>query len=220
MNRKVPSSARSQGSALLLSMVLLTALTLLGLAAVADGQLQVRVAGIQASVDQAERAADSALAWAERWLFSRRGDGRPDLCAAVCGAGTVIEDATAFPEHPEQANPDWWAQHGHPAGLDPVSGQTFFEKAESDPANLWVIGEIPVAAEHSQQGAFELGYYRVIARATDPTGKQVVVTESIVARPWGNGEWSDALSRPVDSPGLCQRHALVPCGRLAWRRLR
>jgi Tfp pilus assembly protein PilX len=198
---------------------LLGSLSLLGLAASSERQLQIKVTGNIEQEARTERAAEWALAWAEDWLFSLEGDARPTLCTAQCKPGEFILDEASFPAAPERADADWWHLHGVAPGRQPASGEILESLLANLPA-ISVIGEIPVPAEYTEGLETRPGYYRVMARAEDSNTRQVVVVESIVARPWGETAWADPLPVNPARPGFCQRLGLEPCGRLAWRRLR
>jgi Tfp pilus assembly protein PilX len=212
-----PSVQRA--AALLLCLVLLTALTLLGLAAASDQRLQIRISGNMARAAEARIAAEEALSWAEAWLLSLPGGERPVACRADCAAGQVIQAGASLPAGPERTDPQWWTDRGHQAGQDPVDGEILDPRLASLQA-AWVISEIAVPAEYTDGLEVELGYYRVIARGVGVSGREPAIVESIMARPWGDDTWSDALPPYPGQTGLCQRYELEPCGRLAWRRLR
>lgn len=217
--RRFPARRRLSGAALLLCMVLLTSLSLLGLAASSERQLQTKVMGNIERAAQAELAAEWALAWAESWLLSLDGSQRPSPCAAGCAPGEIVRAETSLPLAPEQADQQWWLGRGFAPGIQPATGEVLDQYLASLSA-VAVIGEIPVPAEYTSGLKSAPGYYRVLARAQDQAGHNVTVLESIVARPWGPAAWADPLPHGHGQPRFCARFELTPCGRLAWRRLR
>jgi Tfp pilus assembly protein PilX len=204
---------------LLLCLVLLTSLSLLGLAASTERQLKTKIMGNIERAAQAELAAGWALAWAESWLLSLDGSQRPSPCEAGCEPGEIVHDETSIPPAPEQADQQWWLDRGFAPGIQPATGEVL-EPYLARLSAIAVIGEIPVPAEYTEGLEAPPGYYRVLARAQDATGQNVTVLESVVARPWGPAAWADPLPPGPGQPRFCSRFELTPCGRLAWRRLR
>jgi hypothetical protein len=105
-----------RGVALLLSLLLLTSLTLLGLAAASDASLQNRMVGNLEKNLTATRHAESAGRWAEAWLLGLDGDQRPNPCSDRCGPGQVIRQSGTYPALPERESEDWWRFSGFVAG--------------------------------------------------------------------------------------------------------
>jgi len=219
LNRSLPVRPRSDGGALLLALMLLTGLTLLGLAAASDQALQMRIVGNLERSGQAEIAAHSALDWAEDWLFSLDGSAPPAVCPDPCD-GAVLSSVSTWPEHPDRADTDWWLAQGHLAGTLPVDGSPLLEYSPSNPGR-WIISAIDVPAPPAGDlPAPVIGWFHIMARGADTSGRQVAVIESVVARPWGESSWRDPLPRPAGQPRFCQASGPHPCGRMAWRQLR
>lgn len=210
-----------RGAALLMCLLLLTALTLLGLAVASNANLQQRMAGNTTSVRDALRNADFALAWAEDWLLSLDGSQRPDACVPPCGPSAVIRPAGGFPSSPEHLPASWWSEHAILAGADP------FQDGPLNPALAgagarWLVEELRYADTLQVDGeAGETAYYRITARGTNAEGSVAAVAESRFARPWGKAEWADSLPPEPSGVSLCRRFEIsTPCGRQAWRQLR
>jgi Tfp pilus assembly protein PilX len=169
------------GMVLLFCLIFLTALTLLGLSAYADTVLQNKLA---ANLQDAERAKQSALAtlsWAEQWLFSLPGPA-PQYCTEPCD-GLYLYSAGQLPPHPEFENLSWWTEHGHEAGVDPLSGdriKTITRGSIDTP--IWII-EAVHAVPPSENGTTDLQvWYRILARGSGRSAAAVSVIESTVVR--------------------------------------
>jgi hypothetical protein len=79
--------------------------------------------------------------------------------------------------------------------------------------------------EPSVEGLRGVGYYRILGRGTVGHPASVAVTESIVARPWGEGFAPAAFPANPDAPEFCQQLEVaegeqLPCGLQAWRQRR
>lgn len=208
------------GISLVLSLLLLAALSLLGLAAAGDSQLQRRVTQNQVQAGHARQSADSALAWAEAWLLSLPGDQRPQPCPSDCTARDVIRTVDYFPPSPEYQPPEWWCLQGQGDGYDPVDGARLDDRSGLHPAPAcWIVEEVWLQpAEAGQRPA--ISYYRIIAAGGDPDSG-TAVTESILARPWGDATWADQFPAIPGTRSFChQLSPQDPCGRLAWRQRR
>ena len=216
-NRSHPVKPQ-RGATLLLGLLLLALLSLSVTSAFSDNQWQLRLGKNQTAEQRAERAAYSALEWAEDWLMSLPGDSRPAICSAACNAGEVILAAGRIPAAPEQRSETWWLDNGHPDGFEPVGGNLLATRqVPGSPAGRWLIEEVHVTPDDPVTGAPEISYFRILARAPRMPRGTAVVLETVVARPWGADHWHDEL--PGDGVEFC-RQAGVPdqCGRLAWQR--
>lgn len=206
------------GSILFLCLVLLTTLTLLGLAAASEFQLQARIVANQHHVARAMQAASHALSQAENWLFSLEGGSRPEPCGPDCNSGAIVRSSAFLPSAPAQAPAQWWQEHGQTS----VAESSGDSSRDGSPIRLeghWIIAEIDIPETLADTNLIQ-SYYRVLARGTSGLESQVTVVESIVARPWGDESWSDAQTRSPAQDSFCQSESLIPCGRIAWRQLR
>ena len=216
----------SNGPVLLICIMLLAAVTLLGLAAASDYFLQERMSNNLAGGAYAEQSANAALEWGEAWLLGLAGSERPAACNDPCAESDIIRNAGDYGPAPEQQESVWWQQHGFAAGYDPVSG-ALLDAVQADMANraYWLIEEIHVGSWQpdevpapEQDPGTEMGYYRIYASGSALHSMRFSVTESIVARPWGNSAWTDEFPRPRNVPNFCYRdQPVAPCGRVAWR---
>ena len=225
-DRQLPLIRVSSGAVLLFCIMLLAAVNLLGLAAASDYFLQERMSNNLAGGAYAEQSANAALEWGEAWLMSLAGSERPVACNEPCAQSDIIRVEGAYGPTPQQQDPLWWQQHGFAAGHDPVSG-TLLDAFQAEMANeaYWLIEEIHLGSlalgeepESKEIPGTELGYYRIYASGSAQHSMRFSVTQSIVARPWGNAAWTDVFPRPRNASNFCYRDQPVsPCGRVAWR---
>ena len=207
----------SCGSALLICMLLLTALTLLGLAAASDAGLQSRMIGNQDMTRRTTGHADAALRWAESWLLGLEGEARPTPCSDSCEAGQVVRLPGVYPETPEHETSAWWQANGFRAGHDPESGIALDPALATVNAG-WIIEEIHFTEAGDDGIEQDIAYYRVMSRAPYPASHRAVVVESVLARPWGDSSWSDGFPPAPGQTAICrQPGAPQLCGRMAWQ---
>ena len=114
----------------------------------------------------------------------------------------------------------WWQANGVAAGADPSMAAAESQFATGDESALWLIEEIHyVARPDTAPGIEGVAYYRVFARGA--ADDSVVVSESIVARPWGEAVQELAFPPATALAEFCLSiPATVPCGQLAWRQRR
>jgi hypothetical protein len=129
--------------------------------------------------------------------------------------------ASAFPADPEGQDERWWLEHAHANGADPMTGGQFPAAGDPrTPPGRWLVTETHFAPAGSLgDGIPDVSFYRIVARAARAPRGPAVVLEAVVARPWGDGAWSDPL--PASGTTFC-RDIIVsgPCGRMSWRRRR
>lgn len=205
-----------RGAVLLLCLLLLLALSLLGLAAASDRQLQDHINGNVESAQRAEDIARIGSLWAQAWLLGQPGETRPAAGSVILAAGSLIVN-------PEQQDSAWWHSNGHAAGTDPVSGQSFAMPGLAAGAEAhWLIEELHAADVDAGNGVIaELAWYRILARGTVGQPGSAAFSETIVARPWGEAAWRNAFPPEAGANAFC---ALLTeplaCGRQAWQQLR
>jgi hypothetical protein len=209
---------RQNGSSLLLGLLLLALLSLLVTNAVSENRWQQRVATHELGEARAESAARSAVVWAEDWLMSLPGDIRPDLCTGDCTV-TPIHAPGSLPGAPERLDERWWLEHAYPQGTDPLTkAQSSATGDPRTPAGRWIVSEVHFAPAGTLGiGVPDVGFYRVVARAARAPAGTPIVIETIVARPWGDVNWTDPL--PPTESSFCHVGGMsAPCGRMTWRR--
>ncbi len=206
------------GMVLLLCLIFLTALTLLGLSASTDAILQAKLAANFQETERAKQSALSTLSWAENWLLEMDGPA-PENCTEPC-EGLTIHAMGDLPPHPEFESLSWWMQHGHEAGIDPLTGARIANiSRNSINPPVWMI-EVVHAMPPTENGTTDLQvWYRILARGSGWTNAVVSVIESTVVRSWPAIGASQL--RKTDMSGTCPgSEPAAPCGRLAWQELR
>ena len=214
------STTTTGGAVLMLCLLLLIALGLLGLAAASDHLLQTRMTGNLDDQGRADQSAASALAWGEAWLFGLAGEDRVSACSTACESDQVIRASGSFGSQLEQKSLDWWRQNAFRSGLDPVTGSVL-DGFESGPlgGGYWLIEELHDLPKAEDGLSPETVYYRVMARGLSQPGGSWAVTESIIARPWGDAAFTQPFPAGPGQAGLCTLlTGLSDCGRRGWRK--
>jgi hypothetical protein len=217
-----PLIATMGGAVLLVCLLMLAALTLLGIAAAWDHILQDRMSVNLSKRAQAGEFANAALAWGEDWLMGTPGSTRPPPCPGPCTSAEVIRSPGAFGPLPQFQDAGWWASHGFRAGTDPETGAILNPQlAGLDPPAFWIIEELHVeATNEAEDPASETGFYRLLSRGSTGNSPGYAVTESIVARPWGDAVLTSGFPASAPHPGFCRELAFTGhCGRQAWRQV-
>lgn len=153
------------GAALMVALVILVALTLLGLAAMSGNTLQQKMAYSAAQTNLAFQSAETGLALGEYWLETQIAQPSAN-CAEKCGASDAIWPGPVAEEAPiinsdDFRNPAWWTTEGRTSdqALPNVAQQPQYviEELGKDPSGSLVLGGPKVVT---------LWYYRVTARGT------------------------------------------------------
>lgn len=213
-----------RGMALVTGLLLLAAVALLAVTAAGSMTLQQHQSANFSDRMKAGAAADLAGSWALAWLYSRTDTERQADCISPCLLPAGIHNSGDLPYRPEFESLAWWQANGTPAGEHPVSGE-YIGYVSSEPANaFWVIEEVhfePPDPSVDPARADGVAYYRIFSRGSGRLPGSTVVTEAVVARPWGrNIEGADfPPAKPISD--FCDRvGAGIPCGTLSWRRRR
>lgn len=213
-----------RGMALLTGLLLLAAISVLAVTAASGMNLQRQQAGHFEDRILALSAAELAETHALSWLYSRDRTAREPGCIEHCLLPDAVYRPGALPERPEHEDEEWWRQYGTAAGVDPVSGSAAGYGSVYPTRAYWTIQELHFEAtgapieETKPEG---IGYYRILGRGSARQAGSVAVTETIVARPWG--EHVAPLEFPSTEPlsAFCDGvDEAVSCGTLAWRRRR
>jgi Tfp pilus assembly protein PilX len=206
--------------ALLAGLVLMVAVSLLAVTAAGGMTLQQHQAANFSDRQQAFSRADRARSWAIAWLFSRPSDQRQSACSTDCFLPMAIHAGNQLPGQPENMLISWWQANGVAVGADPTMAGVESQFATDDESALWLIEEIYyVARPDTAPGIEGVAYYRVFARGA--ADDSVVVSESIIARPWGEAVQELAFPPVTVLSEFCLSiPETVPCGQLAWRQRR
>ncbi len=211
----ISAPRNSRGAALLLGLVLLTALLLVGLVGINSMLFQQTMAGNFQQRLLARQAASVAERWAMAWLASAEEEDRILMELAIT-APPLVEDLAA----------DWWQEHSFPVGMNPVSGMMLEQPlGGTGLAARWLIKAVHTQPSESEPDT-DISYYRVLSRGSAfrgnaGTGSHAVL-EAIVVRPWP----VEFESGPLLAPGelasplevfCAQFDAALPCGQVAWR---
>jgi Tfp pilus assembly protein PilX len=203
--------------ALLAGLVLMVAVSLLAVTAAGGMTLQQHQSANFSDRQLAFARADRARSWALAWLYSRARHERQAACASDCFLPPAIRAAGQLPAAPELMPLSWWQANGVVAGANPVDagGAPLFATPGENAA--WLMEEIHYDPRPDTAPAIEgIAYYRVFARGA--ADQSVVVSESIVARPWGDGVEASVFPPDGSLSGFCDPiNATAPCGQLAWR---
>jgi Tfp pilus assembly protein PilX len=212
----------NHGAALLLGLLLLTALTLLGVAAGSDAVLQSQMAQNLENQNHSRQASEFALRWGEAWLLGLESTGRPTPCTEDCRGGDVIRGLDSFPYPVEHTAASWWDAAAFEAGVDPQNGVRLSAGSGLySTLPLWVIEEVHHQAIADADPELDIGYYRILAYGRGPFLRHLTISEAIVARPWGAGVTAAVFPPDVTLSQFCSGfEPQIPCGRLSWRLLR
>jgi len=206
-----------------MGLVLLAAIRLLALLAANGMLLQRRMsanfgAGGRA-LAQATRGAEAARAW----LNSRADFERESGCSERCVLPFAIHGFGQLPRNPEFESAAWWQIHGFATGHHPETGEPLVPGETEIRPPRWIIEELryesaPATPEGTLAG---IGYYRVLARGSGGSPGSLAVTESIIARPWGDGVEPAPFPSGGPAGAFCRQFdPAIPCGTLAWRQRR
>ncbi len=209
-----------RGIVLLLCLLLLTALTLLGLSASSDAVLQNQLVSNFRDTELAKQSASAALRWAERWL-SELDSPPPEPCDNDC-SGPFLHANGSLPIHPEHEDLSWWQTNGQEAGINaPVGGPISTLTANSDNPPHWVIElahEDPPTADNSTHTQ---AWYRLLARASGEKDTTISVVESIVVRSWPPSNNANFQTADNHGSNACPESSpAARCGRVSWRQVR
>lgn len=220
---------KQRGVALIAGLALLAGLSLLALVATSGMILQRHMA---ANYHENKRALENsaiATSFATAWLYSRANHEREGGCIADCILPVAIHNVGEIPAQAEYRSSSWWQSNGIEVGVNPESG----ESTGDDPASgavppLWILEELHFEAVGKVGGGNPIegvGYYRILSRGTGIQAEKVVVTESIVAKPWGGDYQLDDFPPGREAGNFCLQFAGKAeqdhdCGRLAWRQRR
>ncbi len=218
-----------QGVALIAGLALLAALSLLGLVATSGMILQRHMARNYQENKLALENAAIASSFATAWLFSRANYERQGNCISNCILPVAIHNMDDIPAGAEFQGAAWWQLNGIEAGANPELGQSMVNPPGSGANSpLWILEELhfePAQIPEGENSFDGVGYYRILSRGTGTSVNKVAVTESIIARPWGDSYQLDSYPPGPDVSSFCLQFADwaeegYACGQLAWRQRR
>jgi len=207
-----------------MGLVLLAAVSLLALMATNGMVLQRHMSANYAERSRALANATRAAAAAASWLYSRPDFERESGCSTDCQLPTAVHAAGQLPRNPEFESTAWWASNANAAGSHPETGEALYPQAPEPSSPRWLIEELayqPLSESGNEQEVAGIGYYRVLARGQGRSPGSVVVTESILARPW-DGEFTVLPYPPgPERESFCRQFPpSLACGTQGWRQRR
>lgn len=214
---------------MLAGLVLLVAISLLALVATSSMILQHRMAGNFADGQQARQAVAEALVQGEAFVFELGNIDRISDCVSDCflpPLASIIRQTTELPTNPEYKDASWWGSWANEAGVDPITGDRIGEVwgFGSEPPRF-LIEEVYFDDTADPEAGSEappldgIGYYRVLGRGVGNGPAAIVVSETIVARPWLSDAEFD-LGGNSESGFCAPFESWYDCGRVAWRQRR
>lgn len=215
---------KQRGIALLASLVLLAAVSLLALSASSGMILQRNMTSNYQENSLALRNASIASEYAIAWLNSRPVIERESGCASGCLLPSGIRAPGELPVQPEFESAAWWRSNAFESGYDPEKAETIITPDQGAEPARWLIEEIHYLLTGDARAnlrAESVAYYRILSRGTGRNNRSVAVTETITARPW-EGDF-DAGTYPPEGPAnsFCRQfESRYDCGALSWRQRR
>lgn len=162
-----------QGAVLLLSMVLMLALTVIGVSSMQGTIFDEKMAGNSRDVNLAFQAAESGLRNGELWLFDQTSAPVADNTAS---AGVYAENALGTSSWWQGSSSTWWGSKAIAmSGVQGVAEQPtrIIEK------DIFLSDSLDTG---TQQVASGVNFYRVTSRATGARSNVVRQLQSIYAR--------------------------------------
>ena len=213
------------GAALVIGLIVMTALTLLTLAASNSQLMQSRIAGNRSHEQLAFQQAELAMDWAERGLLLSTA--LPAACDSNCDTNDWLLTAGALSARLEQQTVSWWRSmalaYGDPR-LSPIT-----------PASVLPVTSVPhllielLELEHNVTSATYTAYFRLSVAAFYPRENGYILLQSVLGLPLrsadqnrmvsavNNGDCQTVSADPADPVATMLN---LPCGRLSWRQLR
>ena len=211
---------KQNGIALVVGLLMLVSLALLATAAGTGMAMQSRMTGNAEQRSLALSLADFADARARAWLASRDEIDRGPGCVVGVLQPFAVFNAGDLPHLPEFQGQSWWQANAIAANEHPELRRATGPDFSPLPPPRFTIEEIHCEATDLPGNAL-LAWYRVLSRAQGAVPGSVVVTESIVARPWGVDAVPTPWAGTSSMAEFCaQFDADIPCGRVSWRQRR
>lgn len=213
-------SCKQDGVALVIGLLMLVSLALLATAAGSGMAMQTRMTGNAEQRSLALSLADLADSRARAWLASRDEIDRGAGCDTDVMQPFAVHGRDTIPALVEFESLAWWQANAFAANEQPELKTLVGPDFSPYQAPRFIIEEIHCVVS-DPPGGTALSWYRILSRAQAAVPGSVVVTESIVVRPWGVG----ADAAPFPSSGsmaeFCSQFDVdTPCGRVSWRQRR
>lgn len=185
--------ARQHGAALIVALLFLVVMTLVGVAAMDSGTIQSRMNINYEDSSIAFQSADSAVAYGEAWLRTRKIQPVPDCSTeADCWNSKSVWPMTqTVVTVDNMMTADFWESHGRKYGWayedgQAVAAQPNYELSGSaDDARFLIaeVGKDPSGSLVVGQGKnYEIWYYQVSARGIGSSEGTQVYTQSVYGK--------------------------------------
>lgn len=167
------TSARQQGSALIISLIVLLALTLIGVTAMSTSTLEEKMAGNSRDRYLSFQAAEAALREAESYLSN-------DI------ASTSAFDGTTAALYPQDVDPDIYAASTWSSAFT-YSGTAIGEVATQPKYIIELVGttgseDVNISGYGESSGTGQIATFRITARGTGNTDNAVTLLRSDYGR--------------------------------------
>lgn len=178
--QSLPSPQAQRGVVLFVALIFLIIMTVIGLAALNNNNLQTRMAFGHAESNAAFQSAETALVTGEAWLTAQTAQPSPS-CADPCSDTTLIWPryglATPLLDPATIASESWWADNGRAVGgtVYGVSTQPEYVVEDLGPDNT---GSLTTGVGTT----YRIYYFQVTARGYGATGASRTVVQSVYAR--------------------------------------
>lgn len=167
-------SKKQRGTALIVSLLILTVLTILGVASMSTNAMEEKMAGNSRKIDLAFQAAESALRDAQTDLTKNN----PTVFDSTCTNGLCLPSTTGTPVW-DTVN---WSTNARTYGA-----YTGAAAIPGVPAPVYIIEKMPpvvtagsnLGQAPSYNGPLTSQVYRITSRATGPGGVGVVELQSV-----------------------------------------
>lgn len=181
-----------RGAALAVALVMLLAITLLGVAALGSNRLQTRMAYGASESALAFQSAESALIAGEVWLTNEIAQPIAE-CTADCSSALTIRNKVGTDGiTPANLRSDaWWLANGRPYGWDfsaggtpaAITGQALGTVSSQPLYAIQQIGKDPTGSLVQGQGrTYEIWYYEVNARGAGALATANTTVQSVFSK--------------------------------------
>lgn len=189
-----PNQSRhtQQGAALAVALVMLLAITLLGVAALGSNRLQTRMAYGSSETTLAFQSAESALIAGEVWITNEVAQPIAE-CTIDCGTALTIRDkvGAAAITSANLLDSTWWSANGRSygwnfaAGATPaaITGQALNAVSSQPQYAIQQIGKDPSGSLVQGQGrTYEIWFYEVNARGAGAQSSTTTTVQSVFSK--------------------------------------
>ncbi|HHJ39307.1 MAG: hypothetical protein AXA67_02245 [Methylothermaceae bacteria B42] len=171
MEKRFSASRAQSGAALVVSLLMLTVLTMLGVSAMQSTILQEKMAGNYRNRNLAFNAAETALRDAERYIAANISADSP--FTTTCASGLCLPSSTGTPVW---ENIDW-SDAGNVLTYGVGGGGTIAGISSNPTMIIEILDELPQSNSLEAGVVFESNLYRITARGVGGTDSAVVILQ-------------------------------------------